>query len=159
MIKIFYLALIALFTFADQYTKQLIVNSFKLGQHKTIIDGFFSLTYVQNTGAGFSILQNATMFLSAISILAIAYLSYLLFTQKNRPLSIICYIFIISGALGNLIDRIRLSYVVDFLDFKIFGYDYPVFNVADCLVTVGCILLIIDTLMEERNAKDRSAGR
>ena len=84
-------------------------------------------------------------------------LSYLLVkAKKNDTLSIISYILIISGALGNLIDRVRLGYVVDFLDFKIFGYDYPVFNVADSFITVGCFILIIMVILESKNAKDKA---
>ncbi|MBO7698971.1 MAG: signal peptidase II, partial [Erysipelotrichaceae bacterium] len=91
------------------------------------------------------------------SIVAIVILTYMLIkAKKNDTISIISYILIISGALGNLIDRVRLGYVVDFLDFIIFGYDYPVFNIADSFITVGCFALIIMVALEARNAKDKA---
>ena len=79
---------------------------------------------------------------------------YLLKSGKDDLISKMSYLLIISGAIGNLIDRIRFGYVVDFLDFKIFGYDFPVFNVADSFITVGCFILIIKTLWEARHAAD-----
>ncbi len=117
----------------------------------TIIPGFFQLTNVRNTGAGFSILTDQTVFLSVVSAIAVIALIYLLGKENNKYIRI-TYLLIISGALGNLIDRIRLGYVVDFLDFMIFGYDFPVFNVADSFITVGCILLILLNLKENRHA-------
>ena len=95
--------------------------------------------------------------MTALSIVAIVILTYMLIkAKKNDTISIISYILIISGALGNLIDRVRLGYVVDFLDFIIFGYDYPVFNIADSFITVGCFVLIIMVALEARNAKDKA---
>jgi signal peptidase II len=112
---------------------------------------------VRNYGAGFSIMQHETAFLTALSIIAIIILSYMLIkAKKSDTVSIISYILIISGALGNLIDRARLGYVVDFLDFNIFGYDYPVFNIADSFITVGCFILIIMVILETKNAKNKA---
>ena len=149
MINILYALSVVILTIIDQYSKKAIVSSIELNEKIRIIPGFFSLTYVRNFGAGFSILQNATVFLIVLSAAAIK-------TRKNDLLSIISYLLIIAGALGNLIDRVRLGYVVDFLDFLIFGYDFPVFNIADSYITVGCFLLILQLLMENRNAKNRS---
>ncbi|MBQ6493842.1 MAG: signal peptidase II [Erysipelotrichaceae bacterium] len=157
MINILYALSVVILTIIDQYSKKAIVSSIELNEKIRIIPGFFSLTYVRNFGAGFSILQNATVFLIVLSAAAIIVLSYMLIkTRKNDLLSIISYLLIIAGALGNLIDRVRLGYVVDFLDFLIFGYDFPVFNIADSYITVGCFLLILQLLMENRNAKNRS---
>ncbi|MBR4462388.1 MAG: signal peptidase II [Erysipelotrichaceae bacterium] len=137
--------------FADQFSKFFIVSHFALGQKLTVIENFFQITNVRNTGAGFSILTDQTAFLSAVSLLAVIALIYLLRKEKDL-LTRISYLMIIAGAIGNLIDRFRLGYVVDFLDFYIFGYDFPVFNIADSFITVGCFLLILINLKESRHA-------
>ena len=150
-----YIVAILVFTCLDQFSKYQIVLSLKLGEKITVIDKLFYITHVRNYGAGFSILQNARLFLSVVSIIAIIVLFYMLITTKRKRTFVsISYIMVIAGALGNLIDRLRLGYVVDFLDFKIFGYDFPVFNVADCFITVGCFFLIIISLLEKNDAKD-----
>ena len=150
-----YLVAICIFTLLDQLSKKQIVDYLKLGEKIEIIKGFFNITHVRNYGAGFSILQNARLFLSLISIIAIVVLVYLLVTTKKKDtLTSMSYLMVISGALGNLLDRLRQGYVVDFLDFKIFGWDYPVFNVADIFITIGCFLLIIISLKGEKDAKN-----
>ena len=150
-----YLVAICIFTLLDQLSKKQIVNYLKLGEKIEIIKGFFNITHVRNYGAGFSILQNARLFLSLVSIVAIVVLVYLLvITKKKNTLTSMSYLMVISGALGNLLDRLRQGYVVDFLDFKIFGWDYPVFNVADIFITIGCFLLIIISLKGEKDAKN-----
>ena len=150
-----YLVAICIFTLLDQLSKKQIVNYLKLGEKIEIIKGFFNITHVRNYGAGFSILQNARLFLSLVSIVAIVVLVYLLVTTKKKnTLTSMSYLMVISGALGNLLDRLRQGYVVDFLDFKIFGWDYPVFNVADIFITIGCFLLIIISLKGEKDAKN-----
>lgn len=138
----------------DQFSKYLITSHFNLNDYIVIIKDFFDIRYIRNYGAGFSILQNETSFLYMISLLAILGLSYLLLTsKKSEKLNRFCYLLIIAGALGNLIDRLRFTYVVDFLDFMIFNYDFPVFNIADCYITIGCFLLMFSFLMENKNAK------
>ncbi len=155
MIYGFYCLFITIFVAMDQLSKKMVITHLKLNQPVVIIKGFFNLTYVRNYGAGFSILQHATAFLLALTIIACIVLFYLLVTtEKKDLLSKVCYLMIISGAIGNFIDRVRFSYVIDFLDFKIFGYDYPVFNIADCFITVGCFLLIFKMLWEARHAKN-----
>ncbi|MDO4197428.1 MAG: signal peptidase II [Erysipelotrichaceae bacterium] len=137
----------------DQFSKYLVISHFDIGESLEIIRDFFSIHYVRNYGAGFSILQDQTVFLSMISLIVVCALFYLLYTTKNtEKMYKASYLMIISGALGNFIDRIRLSYVIDFLDFNIFGYDFPVFNVADCFITVGCFLLMFLIMMENKNA-------
>jgi signal peptidase II len=136
---------------ADQFSKFFIVRHFALGQKLTVIPGFFAITNVRNTGAGFSILTDQTAFLSLVSIAAVIALIYLL--SKERSVATrISYLLIIAGAAGNLIDRLRLGYVVDFLDFYIIGYDFPVFNIADSFITIGCVLLILINLKDIRHA-------
>lgn len=147
-----YLFIVVSLVSLDQYTKSIILNYFELYESKTIIDGFFSLTYVQNFGAGFSIMQNArTTFLiiTPICLIGFAYL----FIKSNDKLSKTALLLMISGTIGNFIDRIVRIYVVDFLDFIIFGWDFPIFNVADIFLTIGVCLYIIALIKEEKDAK------
>ena len=147
-----YLFIVVSLVSLDQYTKSIILNYFELYQSKTIIDGFFSLTYVQNFGAGFSIMQNArTTFLIITPICWVGF-TYL-FIKSNDKLSKTALLLMISGTIGNFIDRIVRIYVVDFLDFIIFGWDFPIFNVADIFLTVGVCLYIIVLIKEEKDAK------
>ena len=122
----------------DQYTKQLIVTYIPLNERLEIIPNFFNITHVRNTGAAWSMLEGQKLIFIVITIVAIIYFSYLLIKDKDKPfINKLCYLLIVSGAIGNFIDRLINSYVVDFLSFKLFGfYDFPVFNVADCFLTV-----------------------
>ncbi len=147
-----YLFIVVSLVSLDQYTKSIILNYFELYESKTIIDSFFSLTYVQNFGAGFSIMQNArTTFLIITPICLIGF-TYL-FIKSNDKLSKTALLLMISGTIGNFIDRIVRIYVVDFLDFIIFGWDFPIFNVADIFLTIGVCLYIIALIKEEKDAK------
>ena len=147
-----YLFIVVSLVSLDQYTKSIILNYFELYESKTIIDGFFSLTYDQNFGAGFSIMQNArTTFLIITPICLIGF-TYL-FIKSNDKLSKTALLLMISGTIGNFIDRIVRIYVVDFLDFIIFGWDFPIFNVADIFLTIGVCLYIIALIKEEKDAK------
>ena len=147
-----YLFIVVSLVSLDQYTKSIILNYFELYESKTIIDGFFSLTYVQNFGAGFSIMQNArTTFLIITPICLIGF-TYL-FIKSNDKLSKTALLLMISGTIGHFIDRIVRIYVVDFLDFIIFGWDFPIFNVADIFLTIGVCLYIIALIKEEKDAK------
>ena len=149
-----YILVVAILVAIDQYTKFMVVSHIALYEKIEIIKGFFDLTYVRNYGAGFSIMQNETTFFIVITLIAIVLISYLLWhTNKNELLYRISYLLILSGAIGNFIDRLKNVYVIDFLDFYIFGYDFPVFNVADSFLTIGCFVLMGLALMENRNAK------
>ena len=124
-----------------------------------IIEHFFHLTYVRNRGAAFSFLSNASWrlpFFIAISI--IAAIVILVAFQKMRDdqkLAHISLAMIFSGAVGNLIDRVRLGEVIDFLDVHWYRHHWPAFNVADSLICVGVFLLAIDMLLEEKRLKRR----
>lgn len=147
-----YLFIVVSLVSLDQYTKSIILNYFELYQSNTIIDGFFSLTYVQNFGAGFSIMQNARTTFLIITPICLVGFTYL-FIKSNDKLSKTALLLMISGTIGNFIDRIVRIYVVDFLDFIIFGWDFPIFNVADIFLTVGVCLYIIALIKEEKDAK------
>lgn len=115
-----------------------------------IIKGFFSLTYAENTGMAWSLLSGKQVFLSLVSAIAIGVMIYYVLTQKPKGLIKIALALMIGGAFGNLFDRVVLGYVRDFLDFIIFGYDFPIFNIADSALTIGVCLLILASLLEEK---------
>ena len=149
-----YLLLIIGIVGLDQISKYVVITHIDLGQKIEIIDNFFNVTYVRNYGAGFSILQNQTYFFYVIGVVAIILFSYYLSSDKSNNLNKACYLMIIGGTIGNLIDRVVNTYVVDFLDFYIFGYDLPVFNIADVFLCIGVGLMIINVLLENKNAKN-----
>ena len=109
----------------------------------TVIDNFFSLTYVLNDGAAFSILASQTFIIILITLLCLAFVIYELKKNLNDRVETIAYSLIISGLLGNFVDRLIDGYVIDYLSFKIFNYNYPVFNLADILIVLGVIIMLI----------------
>ena len=127
----------------DQVTKVLVVQQIPLFGEVGAIDGLFHLTYVQNTGAAFSSFQGMRwLFVGIFVLLTVA----VLFEYFKKPMPFAtferwCIASIYGGALGNIIDRVRLGYVVDMIDVDFINF--PVFNVADCFITCGCILLVI----------------
>lgn len=109
-----------------------------------IIPNFFNIMYVRNTGAAFSIMENSRVLFIVIGMVAI-YLIWRFFI-KDKQLNnyyIVIYSMLISGIIGNMIDRILYGYVIDYLSFNIFGYSFPVFNLADTFIVVSIIMLII----------------
>jgi signal peptidase II len=133
----------------DQITKLWVVRDFFYGE-SLAITSFFNLVLAQNTGAAFSMLAGEggwqRVFFIAIAVVASGVIAYLLRKHRQEPLFCLALSGILGGALGNLIDRVRLSYVVDFLDFHAFGYHWPAFNVADMAITGGAILIVWDSL-------------
>ena len=139
----------------DQLIKLLIVNNFVLGSSTSIIKNFFSLTYVQNTGAAFSILSGNLILLICITVLALVFIYlFLVKNEKNTKMNLYFYGVLYGGIIGNLIDRIIRGYVVDYLDFNIFNYNFPVFNFADICIVVSILLIVIFSLLEARNGKN-----
>ena len=145
-----------IFFFIDSLSKHLNINKKPLGISNEVINNFFYITHINNEGAAFSILNGKTIFLIVISIIVIIIL--LNYIRKNNikdKLSIISISLVIGGSLGNLFDRITKGYVVDFLDFHIFGYNFPVFNIADTFITVGVFLLFISLNRKEKESGSR----
>ena len=125
---------------ADQLTKYLAVTRLKDIGTIEIVRGVFSLTYVENKGAAFGILQNQRWFFIITTTVVCIAVIYFLVNQSNTSLILrISLSMILGGAIGNFIDRIRFGHVVDMLHFTLI--DFPVFNVADCFVVMGTILL------------------
>ena len=136
-----YFIIIAVIVALDQLAKYLIRTNFVLNSSIPLVDGIFHITYIHNSGAAFSIFQNKTGFLIGMQLIVIAIvLVYLIKRQKKEHWCLLLSLSLIAaGGIGNLIDRAASGYVVDFLDFRI----WPIFNVADISVCVGCGLLIL----------------
>lgn len=147
MKKIAVISLLALLI--DQILKLLVSGAMPLNTSKEIISNFFSISLVHNYGAAWSILNGNRFLLILISIIALV-LIYFIFIKNNQLafLEILAYGMLIGGILGNLTDRIIYGYVVDFLDFNILGYNYPVFNFADCCIVIAAGLLIFEILKD-----------
>ena len=128
---------------ADQVTKYLVLANIPLYSHVDAIPGLFHLTYVQNTGAAFSSFEGMRwMFVALFAVLTVLIL--LEYFKKRMPFTTFerwCIAAIYGGGLGNVIDRVRLGYVVDMIEVDFMKF--PVFNVADCFITCGCIAMIV----------------
>ena len=146
--------LIVILTGLDQIIKYLLPKFVLLNESKEIIKNFFYITNVNNYGAAWSTFYNHRILLIIISLLAILII-YKTFIKSSKltKLNSLLLGMLYSGVLGNLLDRIFRGYVIDYLDFKIFGYDYPVFNLADILIVLGIIGLLIKSFKEEKNGK------
>lgn len=128
----------------DQIVKLLIKTNMNLNEEISIIPNFFSIQYLKNTGAAFSILENQTILLAITSIICISVIIYYLKKEENLTTAMyLSFGLVLGGILGNLIDRIFYQGVIDFLSFQIFNYNFPVFNIADIGITIGVLLLII----------------
>lgn len=157
MISIILITLITLVI--DQTSKYLILLNMKEFESIPIINNFFNVTFMKNTGAAFSFLEgNVPLIIIVTSIIIIFILRYIKTTNPKRQEKIF-YSLIIGGAFGNLIDRIVHGYVIDFLDFNLFGYNYPVFNIADISIVVGIFSLIILSIIESRSEYETNHTR
>lgn len=137
----------------DQLTKMIVDKTLNLGTGYSIIDNFFYFTYVHNFGAAWGILQGKMILFFLVSIIAaVGICYYFLQTHPYQQLTRFGLVLIFSGMVGNLIDRLVLGYVRDFIDFIIFGYDFPVFNVADMAIVIGVGLLLFELAIEEYQA-------
>lgn len=141
----------------DQISKLLVVNLLTKTDSITIIKNFFYLTYINNDGAAFSILVGKRIFLILIAVLVIVMLiRYIKKNNIQNKLELVSISLIIGGSLGNLMDRVVRGYVIDFLDFKIFNYNFPIFNLADTFIVIGVILLLLKEIRKENNLDSRN---
>lgn len=153
------LVIIACIIFADLLTKSIVENNLTLGQSVVLIPKFLSITYVLNEGAAFSILEGKRWFLISVTAIAIILLLLYLIYDCDRltALSKTAIALLIGGAIGNMVDRLAIGSVRDFIEIIYFGYDLPllgerfaIFNLADSAVTIGVILLIIAIIIGHR---------
>ncbi len=126
----------------DQISKVMIETFLKLNEEWIIIKNFFSIHYINNYGAAWSILNNKISFIIIISILALIIIYRFMYLFQENKRNNIAFGLIVGGLVGNLIDRWLFGYVRDFFDFQILKYDYPIFNIADIGIVVGVVLLL-----------------
>ena len=143
------ISLSALIVLLDQASKYWISQNKPFIQ---VIRGFFNIVYVENPGAAFGILHGKQGLLSAISIIAVIVLLALICQERRMGVSVSLAL-ILGGTCGNLIDRVRLGYVVDFLDVSVKNYHWPSFNIADSAITIGVGILLVVTFLEEFSRK------
>ena len=127
----------------DILSKIIIKNILLEKQSITIIKKFFYITYAKNTGVAFSLLSGNKIFIIFTTLIIITILINNIKNKYINKIEQIAYGLIIGGAIGNLVDRIIYGYVIDFLDFKIFNYNYPIFNIADTSIVIGVIIIVI----------------
>jgi signal peptidase II len=152
--------MIATIIFADQMTKALVQQKFFLGESVPVIPGLFHLTYVRNPGAAFGMLAYAPEYIRtplffALPVLACFWLAYLIWSNRNTNLiHCLAYSLIFAGAVGNLIDRFSMNYVVDFFDFFWGTHHFAAFNIADSAISIAAMILIIDLIFLSKKKED-----
>ncbi|MBI4792311.1 MAG: lipoprotein signal peptidase [Deltaproteobacteria bacterium] len=155
--------LAALVIIADQLSKWLVMSRFGLHEIKTVVPGFFNLTYLHNRGAAFGLLANADpawqpWFFIGIACGALVFIGFAFRQYRDRSvLYLYAFALIAGGAAGNLIDRVRYGSVVDFLDFYVARYHWPAFNVADSAIVVGVGIFLLASLLDRDGAEGKSA--
>ena len=144
----------------DQITKGLVQQKFYLGESFPVIPNWFHLTYVRNPGAAFGMLAYAPDYIRkplffALPVLACFWLAYLIWSTRNKSfIHCLSYSLIFSGAVGNLIDRFTMNYVVDFFDFFWGTHHFAAFNIADSAISIAAILLIVDLVFLNKKKEE-----
>ena len=150
------LAVVLLVVILDQWTKVIVFQQLSPVYPKKIIDGFFSLTLVMNSGVAFGVFSGIESSLKAYFLLGLSGITvglvifYYLYETDLQRLTRFGLSLVVGGAFGNMIDRWRYEKVVDFLDFYWGNYHWPAFNIADCAISIGVTLLLIDVLLSIR---------
>lgn len=161
-----YFIVVLIVVVLDQWSKMLVVDSFRLGEKMQIIDGFLQFTHVRNTGAAFSFGDNfpdvfRVILFKIVPVIAGLFFAKMLVDQKESKIMLWAYTLILGGGAGNVIDRIRLDYVVDFISVYHNGIDmlgfkpwyFAIFNIADSAVSIAACLIIIDVLIKRKEDK------
>ena len=155
MKKKYYILLIFVLCLFDQISKLLVIKYLGSNDSFIIINNLLKFLYIKNTGISFGILTGKVYLIICLSVLIIGYMVYE-FIKSTSRLHLISVVLIISGAFGNLIDRIFRGYVIDFLSFTFFKKDFAVFNIADSFITIGVVIYIIYLFMEGKNERINS---
>ena len=143
VINMIYIVII-IFLIIDIISKLIVSRVCTLNNSVSVINNFFSITYTHNYGGAWSLFSDSTILITVISIIVIiGIIIYLSKKKINKKIESLGYAFLLGGAIGNLIDRIIYGYVIDFLDFNIFGYNFPIFNIADMGIVIGIFLIIV----------------
>ena len=137
----------------DQISKFIVVNNFSLGESLILIKNFLKFTYIRNTGISFGILSNQVFLIVVFTLMIIVFVIKELINNRNQKLIVVSSILILSGAFGNLIDRVFRGYVVDFISFTLFKREMAIFNIADIFITFGVLLYIYIIVMEGKNER------
>ncbi len=139
-------AAVSVFVIAlDQITKAAVYKNIQYGSSVVLIPGLLEISHVHNTGAAWGFMSSHTGILSAVTAVTCIFLAFLFF-QGRKVLFKVSMAMVITGAVGNLIDRVFRGFVIDFIRVWIFKYEFPNFNVADSSITIGCVLLVISVL-------------
>ena len=139
--------------FLDQLSKYLVLSNLALHEKIVVIEDFFSIFYVRNDGAAFSMLEGKLWLFYIITIAGLIVVYKIYQDSKSNFLKTICFI-LLAGILGNFIDRIIHQEVIDFLSFNIFGYNFAIFNFADVYICVALFMFVVDVLFLERGREN-----
>ncbi len=143
-----YAVLFAVLLASDLITKNIVIQKLMVGRTMPVIENVLHFTYVRNTGAAFGIFRDSTVFLTGLSVVVLAAMGTVLYKIRpvgNMVLTSACMIF--AGAAGNIADRIRFGYVVDFIDVRLINF--AVFNLADCFVCIGAVILAVYVIFKK----------
>ncbi|MDA3799949.1 MAG: signal peptidase II [Kiritimatiellae bacterium] len=149
--------LILFVVFSDQLVKFIINKNLALHQEIVVIPGFFNINYVRNTGAAWGIFSSLTWLLGLLS--ALAFIAIIIFRHKifeNNIWHKVAYVLLAAGIAGNMIDRIKNGYVIDFLHFYFQNYHYPSFNIADSAICIGVVCYMIPHFLSRYQKKEKA---
>ncbi len=152
------LTIATIFLALDQISKIVVTSILKLNESIKVIPNFFYITLCHNEGAAWGILNKYKFIIILATLIALVVIYHFIYCFKQNKRNTLAFGLLLGGLGGNLIDRIMLGYVRDFLDFYIFKYDYPVFNVADIAIVIGTFLLVI-AIFKGEDLSDNKSNR
>lgn len=141
----------------DIISKRLVIGGLAKNESISIIGDFFRITYAENTGVAFSLIEGYVGFIIIMTVIVIMMIFKYIKNNNIGKYEEVGYSFILGGAIGNLLDRVIYGYVIDFLDFNIFGYDFPIFNIADTFIVIGVLILGIISFREVGGRNENSS--
>lgn len=138
----------------DIISKQLVINLMFENQSIKLINKFLYITYVKNTGVAFSFLEGKVPIIIIATLGIALFLIKYIYDNKLDKYETVAYGFVLGGAIGNLIDRVFYSYVIDFIEVYIFNYNFPIFNIADSFIVIGILLILVYSIKKESSDND-----